>query len=132
MILDGGQGGGLDPGVTAGSLTALHGNTIALGRQRADAAHAHVGDRVAVMLGDGTRTQATVVAIYTRALAFGDALLSPELAAGHQTSPLLGDDPRRHRPPGRGRPAPASTGCPVSGTAGSRPRLVDHRHRRRP
>jgi putative ABC transport system permease protein len=45
---------------------------------------------VAVMLGDGTRAHATVVAIYTRALAFGDALLAPELAAGHQTSPLLG------------------------------------------
>src|SRR6185312_16246767 len=27
--------------------------------------------------------------IYTRALGFGDALLAPELAAGHQTSPLL-------------------------------------------
>ena len=77
VILNGGQGGGLDPGVTSGSLTALHGNTIALGRQRAAAAHAHVGDHVAVMLGDGTRTHATVVAIYTRALAFGDALLSP-------------------------------------------------------
>jgi putative ABC transport system permease protein len=29
------------------------------------------------------------VAIYTRDLAFGDALLAPELAAGHQTTPLL-------------------------------------------
>jgi putative ABC transport system permease protein len=90
VVLDEGSGGGFDPGVTAGTLTALRGNTIALGRQRADAAHAHVGDRVAVMLGDGTRTHATVVAIYTRALAFGDALLSPQLTAGHQTSPLLG------------------------------------------
>jgi putative ABC transport system permease protein len=89
-ILDGGQGGGLDAGVTAGSLSALHGETIALGRNRAGAAHARVGDRVAVMLGDGTRSHATVAAIYTRALAFGDALLSPELAAGHQTNPLLG------------------------------------------
>jgi putative ABC transport system permease protein len=89
-ILTGGQGGGFDPGVTAGSLTALHGDTIALGRHRADAAHAHIGDRVAVMLGDGTRTRATVVAIYTHALGFGDALLAPELAAGHQTNPLLG------------------------------------------
>ena len=42
------------------------------------------------MLGDGTRTHAKVVAIYTRELAFGDALLAPELAAGHQTTPLLG------------------------------------------
>jgi putative ABC transport system permease protein len=90
QILDGGQGGGLDAGVTAGSLAALRGNTIALGRRRADAAHARIGDRVAVMLGDGARTHATVVAIYTRTLALGDALLAPELAAGHQTTPLLG------------------------------------------
>jgi putative ABC transport system permease protein len=89
-ILSGGQGGGFDAGVTAGSLANLHGKTIALGRRRAATAHAQIGDRVAVTLGDGTRTRATVVAIYTRALAFGDALLAPELAAGHQTSPLLG------------------------------------------
>jgi putative ABC transport system permease protein len=88
-ILDGGQGGGLHAGVTAGSLTALHGDTIALGRQRADDVQARVGDRVAIMLGDGTRTHATVVAIYTRELGLGDALLAPELAAGHQTNPLL-------------------------------------------
>src|SRR5215208_5420534 len=90
QILDGGQGGGLDAGVTVGSLEALHGDAIALGRHRADAAHADVGDRVAVTLGDGSRTRATVVAIYSRELGFGDALLTPELVAGHQTSPLLG------------------------------------------
>ncbi|HEY1508760.1 MAG TPA: FtsX-like permease family protein [Solirubrobacteraceae bacterium] len=90
QILAGGQGGGLDAGVTAGSLTALHGNAIALGRHRADDAHARVGDRVAIMLGDGTSANATVVAIYTRDLALGDALLAPELAAGHLTRPLLG------------------------------------------
>jgi putative ABC transport system permease protein len=88
QILAGGQGGGLDAGVVAGSLSALHGDAIALGRHRADAAHARVGDRVAIMLGDGTRARATVVAIYTRDLAFGDALLAPELAAGHLTTPL--------------------------------------------
>ena len=90
QILTGGQGGGLDAGVTAGSLSALHGDTIALGRHRADDAHAKVGDRVAVMLGDGTSAHATVVAIYTADLALGDALLAPELADSHQTSPLLG------------------------------------------
>jgi putative ABC transport system permease protein len=90
QILSGGQGGGLNVGVTAGSLAGLHGDTIALGHRRADAANAQIGDRVPVMLGDGTRTRATVVAIYTRALGFGDALLAPELAAGHQTSALLG------------------------------------------
>jgi len=89
QILTGGQGGGLDAGVIAGSLSALHGDTIALGRHRADAVHARIGERMAIMLGDGTRTRATVVAIYTRDLAFGDALIAPELAAGHQTTPLL-------------------------------------------
>jgi putative ABC transport system permease protein len=90
QILAGGQGGGLDAGVIAGSLSALHGEAIALGRHRADAVRARVGDRMTIMLGDGTRARATVVAIYTRDLAFGDALLAPELAAGHQTTPLLG------------------------------------------
>ena len=89
-VVDGGQGGGFDPGVTKGSLAALHGNAIALGRHRADAVHAEVGKPVKIMLGDGTRTQATVVAIYSRDLAFGEALLSPELAAGHRSAPLLG------------------------------------------
>jgi putative ABC transport system permease protein len=90
QVLDGGQGGGLDVGVRSGSLSSLHGDAIALGRRRAAAAHARVGSRVQVMLGDGTRTRATVVAIYTLELAFGDALLAPGLAAGHLTSPLLG------------------------------------------
>jgi putative ABC transport system permease protein len=89
-VLSGGAGGGFDSGVTAGSLADLRGRTIALGRRRAEAAHAEVGDRVEVRLGDGTRTHATVVAIYKRELGFGDALLAPELAAGHQTTPLLG------------------------------------------
>jgi putative ABC transport system permease protein len=89
-VVSGGAGGGFDPGVTAGSLAALHGQTIALGRERAAAAHAHVGDRVAVTLGDGTHTRATVVALYKRSLGFGDALLAPELARGHQTSRALG------------------------------------------
>jgi putative ABC transport system permease protein len=91
QILAGGQGGGLDVGVTSGSLSALHGDTIALGRHVADAVHARIGGRVAVVLGDGTPAHATVVAIYSRDLAFGDALLSPELAAGHQTVPLLSE-----------------------------------------
>ena len=38
--------------------------------------------------------------------------------------PAAGDDPRPDRQPGRGRPAPASTGRPVSRTAGRRPRLA--------
>jgi putative ABC transport system permease protein len=89
QVLDGGPGGGLDVGVTDGSLAALHGDAIALGRHRAEAADAAVGDRVAVTLGDGTRARATVAAIYSRQLGFGDALLAPELVAGHLSSPLV-------------------------------------------
>ena len=132
QILDGGQGGGLDVGVTAGSLTALHGDAIALGRHRADAAHAKVGDRVAVTLGDGSRTHATVVAIYSRDLAFGDALLAPELAAGHQTSPLLGTILVRADRPAAVAASPARAGSAVSRAAGARPRVAGQRDRRRP
>ncbi len=89
-VLSGGQGGGFDAGVTAGSLADLRGKAIALGQRRAKDAHAELGDRVAVRLGDGARTHATVVAIYSRSLGFGDALLAPELAAGHQTDRMLG------------------------------------------
>src|SRR6185437_5053707 len=91
QVLDGAHGdAGLDLGVTAGSLGALHGNAIALSGHRAASAHAHVGQRVPVTLGDGTHTTATAVAIYNRDLAFGEALIAPELAAGHRTTPLIG------------------------------------------
>ena len=89
-VVSGGAGGGFDPGVTAGSLDDLHGDAIALSRRRAGSAHARVGDRVRVVLGDGSAARATVVAVYRRDLAFGEALVSPELAAGHTTTPLLG------------------------------------------
>ena len=45
---------------------------------------------VAVLLADGTPSHPKVVAIYSRALGFGEALLAPELADAHQTSPMLG------------------------------------------
>src|SRR4051794_10609871 len=89
QVLAGGDSRALDVGVTKGSLAALHGNAIALGSHRAASAHAHVGEQVPIMLGDGTRTHARVAAIYKRDLGFGDALLAPELAAGHETAPLL-------------------------------------------
>ena len=128
-ILSGGQGGGLDAGVTSGSLTALHGQSIALGAQRAAAAHAHVGDRVAVMLGDGTRTHATVVAIYTPGTG---VRRRPALARTRGRPPdqsAARHDPRTDQQPRGRRPPPASAGRAVSGAAGERPRLADHRYR---
>ena len=91
QVLDGGRGGGLDVGVTTESLTALRGDAIALGRRRAAAAHARVSSRMPVMLGDGnSNPRHRRGDLHARELAFGDALLAPELAAGHRTSPLLG------------------------------------------
>ena len=90
QVVTGTPGRALDVGVTAGSLAALHGDAIALGRHRADSAHAKVGDRVSVMLGDGTRAHPRVVAIYKRELGFGEALLAPGLVAGHTTNGLVG------------------------------------------
>jgi putative ABC transport system permease protein len=88
-VVDGGAGGLLDVDVTHGSLAKLHGYAIAISRHRAHFAHAHVGLRVPVVLGDGTKTSATVVAIYNRELALGEALLAPQLVAGHRSTPLL-------------------------------------------
>ena len=84
------------------------------------------------MLGDGTRTHATVVAIYTRALGFGDALLAPELAAGHQTSPLLGTILVQTGDPAAVARRLRALAAALPGTAGERPRLAGHRDRRRP
>ena len=112
QILDGGKGGGLDAGVTAGSLTALHGDTIALGRRRADAAHARVGDRVRAHArrrdpvprhrGGDLQPRAGVRRGPARPRARGRPPDHP--AARHH--PGLG------REPGRRRPAPAGTGSP--------------------
>ena len=76
---------------------------------------------------------ATVVAIYTRALGFGDALLAPELAAGHLSSPLLRHDPRPHRRPRRPSPARLrALAAALPRAAGERPRasLASARRRR--
>ncbi len=79
----------LDLDVRSGSLADLGDATVALSTAQAAAAHAGVGRRVSVMLGDGARREATVVAIYDRALGFGDVLLPMAMASGHRTSPLL-------------------------------------------
>lgn len=90
QVLDGAPGGGVDAGVVSGDIAGLRGDAIALSKDRAAHAHAHVGDRVRIALGDGTPASARVVAIYDRRLAFGDAILSPALAAGHLTDDRLG------------------------------------------
>ena len=43
--------------VRSGALDRLHGETVALGAERARTAHIRVGDRVPLALGDGTRVR---------------------------------------------------------------------------
>jgi putative ABC transport system permease protein len=82
-------GGVLDLDVRSGSMSDMTAETVALSQTRADEAHAEVGDRVSLALGDGARRQARVVAIYERDLGFGEVVLPTAMAAGHATSPLL-------------------------------------------
>lgn len=73
--------GVLDLGVQDGDLADLTGSTIAVD---SGSARAHpVGSTMDLVLGDGTRVQAEVVAVYGRGLAFGPIVLSADLAAGH-------------------------------------------------
>lgn len=79
----------LDLDVTEGSLARLGDDAIALSETRADEASAEVGDRVGLMLGDGTPRRAHVAAVYRRDLGLGEAVLPTAMAARHLTSPLV-------------------------------------------
>ena len=132
QILSGGQGGGLDAGVTAGErLADLRGNAIAR-RRRADGAHAKVGDRVAVTLGDGSRQpRHRRGGLHPRARVRRRPAL-PGARRRPPDHPAARDDHGLGRRPGHRRRKAAEARPPVSGAAGERPGFGDHRDRRRP
>ncbi|TDD96080.1 ABC transporter permease [Actinomadura rubrisoli] len=76
----------MDPKVASGRLGDLQGGTVALSRDVAGGLH--VGSTTPLWLGDGTRVQARVVAVYERGLGFGDVLLPHALVAAHSSTPL--------------------------------------------
>ncbi len=76
----------LDPDVTAGSLARLGGGTIAMSALAEQGRH--IGDTVQLTLGDGTKTHARLVAVYSRGLGFGDTLLAYNDLADHVDDPL--------------------------------------------
>ncbi|WP_143671830.1 FtsX-like permease family protein, partial [Streptomyces caniscabiei] len=80
--------GVLDPGVREGALSGLTGATVAVSREVAGARGAGLGERIHLVLGDGTRTRARVAAVYDRGLGFGSLIVSGDLMAGHTTSGL--------------------------------------------
>ncbi|MCX5235975.1 ABC transporter permease [Streptomyces prunicolor] len=80
--------GVLDLDVRDGSLSGLSGRTVAVSSEVARTRSATVGHTVNLVLGDGTRVAAKVVAVYGRGLGFGAVVLSHDLAAGHTTTAL--------------------------------------------
>ncbi|MEV6480764.1 FtsX-like permease family protein [Streptomyces sp. NPDC051576] len=80
--------GVLDLDVRNGALDRLTGATVAVSADVARSRSATLGHRVNLVLGDGTRVRAKVVAVYGRGLGFGTVVLSHDLAAGHTTTTL--------------------------------------------
>ncbi|MBA2807680.1 FtsX-like permease family protein [Streptomyces sp. KM273126] len=78
----------LDLGVRDGDLSALSGATVAVSSEVARSRGAETGQRVRLVLGDGARVDARVVAVYDRGLGFGPVVLSHDLAKGHTTTDL--------------------------------------------
>ncbi|MFI6298608.1 FtsX-like permease family protein [Nonomuraea sp. NPDC050790] len=73
----------VDLDVTKGSLADLTGAAIAI-----DERSGEVGERRDLVLGDGAKVEARVVATYSRALGLGPIVLARDLVAGHTTTDL--------------------------------------------
>lgn len=86
LVLAPDAAGVLDLDVTEGDLSALTGRTVAVSSEAARSRGAGRGERVRLVLGDGTPVDARVVAVYKRGLGFGSVVLSRDLAAGHTTT----------------------------------------------
>ncbi|MEW9548364.1 FtsX-like permease family protein [Nonomuraea sp. NPDC050783] len=78
----------MDLGLVAGSLDGFGTTSAAISRTAAARLEAGLGDRIALVLGDGTPAVVRVAAIYSRGLGFGDLTLARGLVADHV------DDPR--------------------------------------
>jgi putative ABC transport system permease protein len=78
----------VDLDVRSGTLADLSGPTVAVDDRTAATEHLAVGKPAAVVLGDGARTTARVVAVYRRGLGFGPVVLSRDLTAEHLTTGL--------------------------------------------
>ena len=124
QILDGGQGGGLDVGVTAGSLAAP---ARRHDRARRASAPTPRTPRSATACpscsATGPARHATVVAIYTPRAGVRRRPARPRARGRPPDQPAARHDPRPHRRPGRRRAAPAGAGraaIPGCGSATAR------------
>jgi len=78
----------MDLGVTQGSIRDLSEKTVALSTTTASGLGMHIGDTLALRLGDGTPARLRVVAIYARGLGFGALTLPYQLLAAHVDVPM--------------------------------------------
>jgi putative ABC transport system permease protein len=83
-----GLGDVVDLGVTAGSMANLRGATVAVSERRARNLSWTLGDSVTLWLGDGAPARLRVVALFDRALGFGEIVLPREMVAAHVARPL--------------------------------------------
>nr|WP_202539254.1 FtsX-like permease family protein [Streptomyces sp. SID8379] len=83
-----GIGSTWDPDVTGGSLKSFGAGTVAMSEVAADHLGKKPGDTLKVTLGDGTKTDLKVAAVYARGLGFGDLTMAHDLVAAHVDNPL--------------------------------------------
>jgi putative ABC transport system permease protein len=76
----------VDLGVVSGSLATLRAGGVAVAERRARALGWHVGDRVGLWLGDGTRVRLRVAALFRRPAGFAEIVLSRSVVDRHVTS----------------------------------------------
>ncbi|GIG66231.1 FtsX-like permease family protein [Phytomonospora endophytica] len=70
----------VDLGLTAGSMSALTGDSIAVSGTFSMWQGLDPGDTTELILADGSRVTVTVAAVYDRELGYGDIVLSPDVA----------------------------------------------------
>ncbi|MYY81013.1 MULTISPECIES: FtsX-like permease family protein [unclassified Streptomyces] len=77
-----------DPDVTAGTIEGFGERSVAVSELAADRLGLKPGSTLKFTLGDGTRTELTVRAVYARGLGFGDLTMAHDLVARHVDNPL--------------------------------------------
>ncbi|WP_329032805.1 ABC transporter permease [Streptomyces sp. NBC_01725] len=112
----------LDLDVRSGSLARLTGDTVAVGGDVARSRGASVGQRIRLILGDGTHVTPRVVAVYGRDLGFGPVVLSRDLAMEHTTTRL--DQSILIRTDTAGAPPPSGVSGASDAAGATRERLA--------
>lgn len=91
LALNGAAPAVLDVGVSAGDLSDLRGDTVALASTLAWLNDLEVGERMDLILADGTAASPTVVATYDRGFGFGKVLVSTDLLHNKGVGPPMYD-----------------------------------------